>query len=234
MRRRRSAARGFPDAISFYASEGGQELRPSFALCAGAVRRGGPVRCLYTAVPAPPVADASPAQRFFALALGSPSMVATSISMHRGRHGAVEVPAHREARAPPAARGDPDWPALQRGRRLRLIYAPAGETTGHLTFRVEHMEGPDGRPVLAAMELLLHARRAYGSAAEFTLGGLLAESRHRQADVTEKLAKQVFEAVELLVAGFEAAAARDGRGEHLDWLRPALEAEGGHLYQGIS
>ena len=44
--------------------------------------------------------------------------------------------------------------------------------------------------------------------------------------------KQVFEAVEILVAGFEAAAARDCRGGGR--LAPAaLEAEGDHFYQGV-
>jgi hypothetical protein len=63
--------------------------------------------------------------------------------------------------------------------------------------------------------------------------GLLAESRRRQADVTEELAKQVFEAVEILVAGFEAAAARDTTNQQLDWLRSALEAPDDHFYQGV-
>src|SRR6185312_3017973 len=62
---------------------------------------------------------------------------------------------------------------------------------------------------------------------------VLGESRKRQADVTEALAKQVFEAVELLVAGFEAAASRVvGEGRH-DWLRAALEAEEDHFYHGV-
>jgi hypothetical protein len=91
----------------------------------------------------------------------------------------------------------------------------------------------DGRPILAGLDLLLHARRAYGASPEYTLQGLLAESRIRQADVTDELAKQVFEAVEILVAGFEGAAARDCTGTGVDWLRPALEAEGDHFYQGV-
>jgi hypothetical protein len=121
---------------------------------------------------------------------------------------------------------------LFNGTNLRLVYAPAEETTAHLTFRVEHMVRPDGRPILAALDLLLHARRAYTASSEHTLLGLLAESRRRQADVTDELAKQVFEAVEILVAGFEGAAARDCVGG-IDWLRPALEAERDHFYQGV-
>ncbi|MCC6648926.1 MAG: N-6 DNA methylase [Polyangiaceae bacterium] len=222
-----------PEEISFYASEGGQELRPSFALARGPFADVDPFAAFEAAAPAAEPAVASPSARFFALVW---DVTEHGPDIDLDEPEAVTGP----WKYPPTAKlerllrhvGVPIG-LLFNGRHLRLVHAPAGETSGHLTFRVEHMEGPDGRPVLAAMELLLHARRAYGSAAEFTLGGLLAESRHRQADVTEKLAKQVFEAVELLVAGFEAAALRDGRGERLDWLRPALEAEGDHFYQGI-
>ena len=123
---------------------------------------------------------------------------------------------------------------LFNGVELRLVYAPAGESTAHLTFRVEHMLRPDGRPLLAALDLLLHARRAHGASAEHTLEGLLAESRRRQADVTDELAKQVFEAVEILVAGFEAAAARDicGGGTSTG-SAPRSRNEGDHFYQGV-
>src|SRR5690606_19388076 len=94
---------------------------------------------------------------------------------------------------------------LCNGRDLRLVYAPPGESTSHLTFRGEAMKRADGRPILAAFELLLGASRTYGAAEQYTVAGLLRESRSRQADVTKKLAQQVFEAVELLLRGFEAA-----------------------------
>ncbi|WP_234023795.1 DNA methyltransferase [Sorangium cellulosum] len=61
----------------------------------------------------------------------------------------------------------------------------------------------------------------------------MAGRRAQAADVTEELAKQVFEAVETLLAGFEAAAARDCGRDQLDWLRPSIEAEGDHFYQGV-
>jgi hypothetical protein len=116
-------------------------------------------------------------------------------------------------------------------RVLRLIYAPAGESTSHLTFRVEDMVDPAGRPIALALDLLFHARRTYGANTRFTFEGLLAESRRRQADVTEKLAEQVFDAVETFLAGFETAAARDCTGDRVDWLSRALEA--GHVHEGV-
>ncbi len=120
---------------------------------------------------------------------------------------------------------------LSNGRHLRVVYAPRGETTSHLTFRMDDLADPAGRPLALALDLLFHARRTYGAEGRFTFEGLLAESRRRQADVTAQLAEQVFDAVEALLAGFEAAAARDGTGDRLDWLRPAMEA--GQVYPGV-
>jgi hypothetical protein len=119
------------------------------------------------------------------------------------------------------------------GTEIRIVYAPKAEATGHLTFRVAHMRGAEGRTLLGAMELVLGARRMYGAAESATLEGLLIASRRAQGQVTEELAAQVFEAVEIVVAGFEAAARRDAGADRHDWLRPALEADGDHFYQGV-
>ncbi|WP_428266677.1 type IIL restriction-modification enzyme MmeI [Haliangium sp.] len=118
-------------------------------------------------------------------------------------------------------------------RELRLVYAPSGEASAHLSFRFADLAERAGRPLVAALELLLHARRSYGAAPEYTVEGLLSDSRRRQADVTKELAAQVFEAVEILLEGFEHAAARDCVGERPDWLRAAMEAPDDHLYQGL-
>ena len=122
---------------------------------------------------------------------------------------------------------------LSNGRELRLVYAPPRESTSHLTFRFAEMADRAGRPVLAAFELLLGARRTYGASEAHTLSGLLRESRRRQADVTQDLAAQVFEAVELLLQGFEHAAARETDDARIDWLRAALAEPDDHLYQGV-
>jgi hypothetical protein len=96
---------------------------------------------------------------------------------------------------------------------------------------MDDLADPAGRPIALALELLLHARRTYGADPRFNVEGLLAESRRRQADVTEKLAEQVFEAVEALLAGFEAAAARDCAEGATDWMRAAMEE--GHVHEGV-
>ena len=220
-----------PAELSFYAAEGGQEIRPSFALGRGPFASDDPFATF--SEPKPIIEQLKDAKPWFALIW---DLTESGHAPDFDEPEAVSGP----WRYPPTAKferllrhvGIPVG-FLFNGRDLRLVYAPVGESTGHLTFRVEHMRGADGRTLLTALDLLLHARRAYGASPEHTLEGLLAESRRRQADVTDALAKQVFEAVELLVAGFESAASRDiGEGRN-DWLRAALEAEDDHFYQGV-
>lgn len=229
-----------PADLAFYAAEGGQEIRPTFALARGPFASDDPF-AEFDEKPAPAAASdpTLSAKPWFALVwdIGDTDLDEPETATGPWRY-------------PPTAKlerllrhvGIPIG-LLFNGRHLRLVYAPPGESLGHLTFRVEHLTGADGRPLLTALDLLLGARRAYSAAPEHTLEGLLAESRRRQADVTDELAKQVFEAVEILLAGFEAAAARDvsparASSEHapsdgVDWLRPALEADGDHFYQGV-
>ncbi len=114
-------------------------------------------------------------------------------------------------------------------RIVRLVYAPHGESSGSITFRIDDMASVGGRPILDAFVMLLSAFRLLGDAPEHRLHGLLADSRTRQATVTNELAQQVFEALEILLAGFEAAAERD-RSELLD---DALKRDDDHLYGGL-
>ncbi len=50
---------------------------------------------------------------------------------------------------------------LANGAELRLIYAPRGETSGHATFSVQAMTEVAGRPILAALHMLLAADRLF-------------------------------------------------------------------------
>ena len=202
-----------PKELAFYASEGGQEIVPSFALArwtAGEETTGAPWALAWDLTEHGAAIDLDEPE-----SVTGPWRYPPTAKLERLlRHSGIAIG------------------FLFNGTDLRLVYAPADQTTGHLTFRVKHLLSPAARPLLAALELLLHARRAYTASPEHTLEGLLAESRRRQADVTEELAKQVFEAVELLVTGFEAASQRDA-GAGTDWLRAALEEPDDHLYQGI-
>ncbi len=112
---------------------------------------------------------------------------------------------------------------------VRLVYAPHGESSGAITFRLDDMASVGGRPILDAFVMLLSANRFFGVSEDRALPALLAESRKRQANVTNELADQVFEALQWLLRGFASAAERDGR----DLLNDALAREGNHLYQGL-
>lgn len=250
------AERELPDDLSFYAAEGGQLLRPSFAIARGPFTESAddddPLASFGDDAASPQVLPSgepslAPARtghgaRFWALVWDLTEASSDAAAVRSAEPLDLDKPEAVTGgwRYPPTAKFErllrhANIPVgfLFNGAELRLVYAPPQETTAHLTFRMADLREAAGRPLVAAMSLLLGAERAMTAAESFTLEGLLAESRRRQADVTEALARQVFEAVELLVAGLERAAQRDATGPELDWLRPALEAEGDHLYQGV-
>ena len=137
---------------------------------------------------------------------------------------------------PPAARFDRLLRAcgvpiglLTNRRAVRLIYAPAGATSGSITFRVDDMAATGGRLILDAFVMLLHANRFFGVTRDQTLPAILADSRTRQAEITNDLAEQVFYAVRTLLDAFAAAAARDDTRA----LADAMERGEDHVYGGL-
>ena len=113
--------------------------------------------------------------------------------------------------------------------RIRLIHAPKGETSGHVTFAFSEMAPPAGRPILAAFDMLLGADALFGGAAEARLPALLARSREAQAEVSTRLARQVLAALYELLRGFVAADARAGRDALADLARRRPD----RLYGGL-
>ncbi len=91
---------------------------------------------------------------------------------------------------------------------IRLVYAPAGEAPGRLSFPVAALRTSDGRLLVDALLMLLGRRRVFGSSQGKRLLDVLKLSRERQEQVTEKLAAQVEDALRVLLAGFDTA---DGR-----------------------
>ena len=91
------------------------------------------------------------------------------------------------------------------GTSLRLVSAPHGESSGWLDFRVADMVQTAGRPIAAAMRLLLNERRLLAVPREQRLAGLLAESRKFQNEVSERLSEQVLHALYELLRGLQAA-----------------------------
>jgi hypothetical protein len=118
---------------------------------------------------------------------------------------------------------------LSNDRQLRLVYAPRGETSGHLTFPVQAMTEVAGRPIFAALQMLLSSQRLFSMGDKQRLPAILAESRKYQNLVSTKLAEQVLAALYELLRGFQAA--DDQR--HGDLLRAVLEKDANHVYAGL-
>jgi hypothetical protein len=118
---------------------------------------------------------------------------------------------------------------LCNGTEIRLVYAPKGESSGHLTFPVQAMCEVSGRLILGAMEMLLSAYRVFTAPAGRRLTNLLEESRKYQAEVSTALAHQVVDALWELLRGFQMAdAAVNGR-----LLGELATRDSQHIYGGL-
>ncbi|MGO8973094.1 MAG: Eco57I restriction-modification methylase domain-containing protein [Steroidobacteraceae bacterium] len=111
------------------------------------------------------------------------------------------------------------WP------ELRLIYAPRGETSGHLTFPLRALATVAGRPMLGGLKLLLDSVRLFTDADDRRLPALLKRSRDAQASVSTALAEQVLGALHELLRGLDAAEPK--------LIRELARTCPGHLYEGL-
>src|SRR5208283_4859270 len=118
---------------------------------------------------------------------------------------------------------------LSNGTHLRLVYAPRGETSGNLTFPVQAMTEVAGRPIFAALQMLLSAERLFTLPDRQRLPAILAESRKYQNLVSTKLAEQVLAALYELLRGFQAA---DDQ-QHGELLRDVLKDDPNQVYSGM-
>ncbi|WP_438043814.1 DNA methyltransferase [Sorangium sp. So ce128] len=214
------AGEALPKELSLYVVEGKQLLRPTRAL-----RWNKPREEAAAAADSTPAAQAG---RPYAMLVWEVPPEVEQLDRSEQVTGAWEYPAQakferllRECRVPIGL--------LSNGHEIRLVYAPHGESSGWIAFRAADMASVSGRPIFDAFVMLLSRQRWFGVAAEQSLPAILAESRKRNADVTTELSRQVFEALEALLAGFAAAEERDGTGA----LRDALEREDDHLYAGL-
>jgi hypothetical protein len=213
-----------PAELSLYVPEGQQTLRPTRGLLADPASR----------APREVPTDASPAVRAGARYVALVWEVPDSLALDRPESvtGPWEYPLSaklerllRHCRVPIGI--------LTNGRVIRLVYAPHGESSGHIDFRVDHLCAIDGRPILDALVMLLGAFRFYAAGEGRTLPELLAASRKRQADVTNDLAEQVFDAIQILLRGFEVAAERDGSALLRDAVAGSVEGDDDHVYGGL-
>jgi hypothetical protein len=112
---------------------------------------------------------------------------------------------------------------------LRLVYAPKGETSGYLTFPFRFMHETQGRPVLAALHLLLGEDRLFKGDPKQRLHALLIESRKFQNEVSTQLSEQVLAALYELVRGLQEAD-EDSKGELLEEV---LKKNKNDIYHGL-
>jgi hypothetical protein len=118
---------------------------------------------------------------------------------------------------------------LVNGREIRLVYAPEKELSGHITFKLSDMVQVAGRPIFAALQMLLGSERLYSVADKERLPAILANSRKYQNVVSTQLAEQVLEALYELLRGFQAANDQT-KGE---LLRDVLARDPDHVYHGL-
>ena len=118
---------------------------------------------------------------------------------------------------------------LSNCRQLRLVYAPRGESSGHATFNVDEMVQVAGRPMFAALHMLLSADRMFTLGEKQRLPSILANSRKYQNTVSTKLAEQVLAALYELMRGFQSA--NDVRKGEL--LREVLASDPNQVYSGL-
>jgi hypothetical protein len=113
--------------------------------------------------------------------------------------------------------------------RIRLVYAPKGESSGHVTFPIHQMTMAANWPMLAALHLLLHSDRLFIGPEAQRLPAILEASRRYQNEVSIRLAGQVLRALNELVRGFQEA----DRAAHGAILAEALRHDPSHIYGGM-
>ena len=189
-----------PPELEVRLPDSGETLRPQFAVRKAAAGQ--------PANPQAPSGNAAPANNGNG---ESPWQLLVSTTAHTETFDAVvrtkggtDASAHGRMERLLRGTGAPAG-LLFNGTSLRLISAPRGESSGWLDFRVADMVQTAGRPIAAAMRLLLNERRLLTVPQQQRLAGLLAESRKFQNEVSECLAEQVLHALYELLRGFQAA-----------------------------
>ena len=188
-----------PPELEVHLPDTGETLRPQFAVRKAAAGQ--------PASPQAPSGNAAPANNGNG---ESPWQLLVSTTAHETfdtvvrTKGGADASAHGRMERLLRGTGAPAG-LLFNGTSLRLISAPRGESSGWLDFRVADMVQTAGRPIAAAMRLLLNERRLLAVPQQQRLAGLLAESRKFQNEVSERLAEQVLHALYELLRGFQAA-----------------------------
>ena len=195
---------GLPDTLTVALPEYEDRLAPDYALLAPTPEKSSAPSASSAAPESAPSAPQSAALDYLALICVAP--VASELDKPN--------PDHKDGwRASPYARlerllreSGVSIGLLFNHTHLRLVYAPRGESSGHLTFRFRHLLETQGRPMAGALYALLGERRVTDALPDAErLPALLHESRKYQNVVSTKLAEQVLEALWELLRGFQRA-----------------------------
>ncbi|WP_235525111.1 MULTISPECIES: Eco57I restriction-modification methylase domain-containing protein [unclassified Sphingomonas] len=108
---------------------------------------------------------------------------------------------------------------------LRLVVAPRGDVSGHMTWPLAPLGEVSGRAMLGGLKLLLDAHALFTGPPSHRLPALLAESRAAQADVSIRLAGQVLASLHELLRGIDAASPEP--------VRRLAAHDPQHLYEGL-
>ena len=118
---------------------------------------------------------------------------------------------------------------LFNGAVIRLVSAPRGESSGWMDFRVGDMRPVAGRPLCAALRLLLGQTRLLTGPRDHRLAGLLRASRKYQNVVSERLSEQVLHGLYELLRGFQLA----HKSSHETLLAHELEQDPDNVYRAL-
>jgi hypothetical protein len=121
---------------------------------------------------------------------------------------------------------------LFNGSQLRLVVAPKGESSGHLTFNLAELAEVSGRAMFAGLRLLLGREAVLDASSGLRLVDVIEASRNYQAVVSEELADQVLAGLWQLLRGFQRAdQLTTAQGEKL--LGDLPERDSQALYGGL-
>ncbi|NQW40034.1 MAG: N-6 DNA methylase [Cyanobacteria bacterium] len=121
---------------------------------------------------------------------------------------------------------------LFNGSQLRLVVAPKGESSGHLTFRLADLAEVSGRLMFSGLQLLLGQSPVFLDPDGTRLADVLKKSRSFQAVVSNALADQVLAALWDLLRGFQQADELSQR-QDAELLGDLPERDPQQLYGGL-
>jgi hypothetical protein len=121
---------------------------------------------------------------------------------------------------------------LFNGSQLRLVVAPKGESSGHLTFTLADLAAVSGRLMFSGLDLLLGQSHVFLDPDGYRLADVLKKSRSFQAVVSNALADQVLAALWDLLRGFQQADELSQR-QVVELLGDLPERDPQQLYGGL-